>query len=1362
MSTIAERTFVINTQAVGTIELTATLESANASLASYITENRTYLDGVRAGIDSDLATLTAEANTERGSAYNKNFGILDNTVAEGSHVHDDRYYTKANVQSLLDGFQLLIETEETGFNLPLGNTANTVAAGNDPRFSDAREPTAHSHTKSAITDFDESDYATAAQGTLAASALQQNTADARYYQQVTMDALLRGKEPAFDKNSGFNLPLGTEHNTVARGDHTHTHFNHEITTETTHALSAFNVVTTKNYVDEKVRQLLESEGFVFKHNEMLLLDGDDHLQYHTDARGDARYPLIQDLAAEITNRTAADNTLQNAITTEVSDRTAADNAINGNITANETARAAQRISDLSDIAENIQDVDDAAVHILGNQVIDGEKRFLGDVIVEGEAILQNVTIKSQSELDVGDAIVLLNAGETGTPSVNAGFEIERGTAANAQLLFDESADQWVAGIEGALDRVALGVDITQLNNDKFDKSGGSLSGNLTISRTNPTLSLTTSDTTSATIRLTTGSNLGGILQATDSGRMYLRKYDKDDGTTITGEIEFNDAGFITNSVPMRGVDDPFENAASFLTKGYVEDNFLSTTDTGEQSVAGDFTVKTPSAVVLISSTNSHPRLRLRKGANGDEPIGQIYGDIANDQLRIQKKNDSDVTENELQLRSTYSIFSQEVRGPDPVNDAAYTPKKYVEDNFLSLDGGTVKDTLIVKGPSDDFTELRIDSTGDNNSIVRFYRDGTRLGRITQSATGLDMIYLPAAGGFGAQLALFADYAQFNKEVRGPDPVDNAAYTPKKYVEDNFLSLNGGTIAGLITAEDIDISGSTPRLNMVATSTTGATIVFYNNSGELKTDFYVEGAGGSERTVLRNRTGSTAHNALVIDKASMSFQNDPQADNMGTNDKSLTTKKYVEDNFLSLDGGALKGNLTIKPDTGDSNFHITSIDANPIQRFYRDGIAAGRFVGFSSRFEILKYTAAGVDASSLNLYDNYIIANNEVRGPNPTNDAGFTPKSYVEDNFAPIDSPIFNHDVVIQEDSGRPQLYIRTKDGTSEGQIRFQRGVPAATSVTLYDLSDRFILRKHDAGGDSDITMYPTKTVMAKRVEIGGDLDIDGRITSTGINRIQASAPQLYLTSDDAEGTTYLVFENGGGETSRITGLDGGLRVEYTGGSRLQLGPTSASFTTALYIEEPQFSGQAATKGYVDNNFLGLAGGVLTDDIQIRSAAPIYKMRRDDDTKTMYIVMSGANGATNGEIAVEPDSAGRGVTVRHRSGGTINNEFKLNYTYSISTKEVRGPSTDATNSDPTSFVTKDYIDNVYTPSDATTSGAIKLKEATNNGSGNVLLKAPDSISSSYSVTMPASRGNVGDVLVCVSVTPSTMTMAWQAP
>jgi hypothetical protein len=42
----------------------------------------------------------------------------------------------------------------------------------DPRLSDSRNPLAHTHNKSDITDFNEADYATASQGALADSALQ--------------------------------------------------------------------------------------------------------------------------------------------------------------------------------------------------------------------------------------------------------------------------------------------------------------------------------------------------------------------------------------------------------------------------------------------------------------------------------------------------------------------------------------------------------------------------------------------------------------------------------------------------------------------------------------------------------------------------------------------------------------------------------------------------------------------------------------------------------------------------------------------------------------------------------------------------------------------------------------------------------------------------------------------------------------------------------------------------------------------------------------------------------------------------------------------------------------------------------------
>jgi len=54
-----------------------------------------------------------------------------------------------------------------------GNAAvGEVVKGNDTRLTDARAPTAHTHTKANITDFTEGDYATDAQGTKADSAVQ--------------------------------------------------------------------------------------------------------------------------------------------------------------------------------------------------------------------------------------------------------------------------------------------------------------------------------------------------------------------------------------------------------------------------------------------------------------------------------------------------------------------------------------------------------------------------------------------------------------------------------------------------------------------------------------------------------------------------------------------------------------------------------------------------------------------------------------------------------------------------------------------------------------------------------------------------------------------------------------------------------------------------------------------------------------------------------------------------------------------------------------------------------------------------------------------------------------------------------------
>ena len=67
----------------------------------------------------------------------------------------------------------------------------------------------------------------------------------------------------------------------------------------------------------------------------------------------------------------------------------------------------------------------------------------GHVVVQGNLTVNGTTTTVNSNtVAIGDSIMTLNNDETGTPSENAGFEIERGTATNVSLLWNEGTDYW--------------------------------------------------------------------------------------------------------------------------------------------------------------------------------------------------------------------------------------------------------------------------------------------------------------------------------------------------------------------------------------------------------------------------------------------------------------------------------------------------------------------------------------------------------------------------------------------------------------------------------------------------------------------------------------------------------------------------------------------------------------------------------------------------------------------------------------------------------------------------------------------------------------------------------------------------------
>ena len=137
----------------------------------------------------------------------------------------------------------------------------------------------------------------------------------------------------------------------------------------------------------------------------------------------------------------------------------------------------------------------------------------GDLRVDG-----STTSVNSNEVNIGDAIIKLNAGEAGAPSQNAGFEVERGTSANVSLVWDESADRWDFGAAYDVRANAFigDLDGTASDADKWTTArtitlGGDLTGNVSIDGSaNVTLNATIAANSVALGTDTTGNYVASV------------------------------------------------------------------------------------------------------------------------------------------------------------------------------------------------------------------------------------------------------------------------------------------------------------------------------------------------------------------------------------------------------------------------------------------------------------------------------------------------------------------------------------------------------------------------------------------------------------------------------------------------------------------------------------------------------------------------------------------------------------------------------------------------------------------------------------------------------------------------------------
>ncbi len=90
---------------------------------------------------------------------------------------------------------------------------------------------------------------------------------------------------------------------------------------------------------------------------------------------------------------------------------------------------------------NATDVNATGTGTIGTLNVTGDTTLTGNLTVNGTQ-----TIVNTETLTVDDNIIVLNNNEAGTPSANAGIEIERGTSDNALVQWNELTDKWEAKV----------------------------------------------------------------------------------------------------------------------------------------------------------------------------------------------------------------------------------------------------------------------------------------------------------------------------------------------------------------------------------------------------------------------------------------------------------------------------------------------------------------------------------------------------------------------------------------------------------------------------------------------------------------------------------------------------------------------------------------------------------------------------------------------------------------------------------------------------------------------------------------------------------------------------------------------------
>jgi hypothetical protein len=231
------------------------------------------------------------------------------------------------------------------------------------------------------------------------------------------------------------------------------------------------------------------------------------------------------------------------------------------------------------------DVDSTVVRTSGAQTIAGNKTFSNNVIVSGNLTVSGTTTSVDSTVvNIGDNIITLNSGETGTPSQDGGIEVERGTSDNAKWVWDEGNDRWTSYTTDGGDPETLTLADAQASTFH-----GALSGNA---------STATKLQTARTIQL------NGDVTGSAS-------FDGSANITITAAVADDSHNHTISNVD--GLQTALDGKQATLTFGIANDNAVEIDDT--DAASGDYAKFTANGLQGRNATEVKSDLSLNNVTN---------------------------------------------------------------------------------------------------------------------------------------------------------------------------------------------------------------------------------------------------------------------------------------------------------------------------------------------------------------------------------------------------------------------------------------------------------------------------------------------------------------------------------------------------------------------------------------------------------------------------------------------------------------------------------------------------------------------------------------------------------------------------